>query len=95
MSHYHDSDDLKILGELKTLAPVEFGAFVALDNQVGRDDGAIPRKYRELIALAVACTTQCPYCAMYTHATPRERERPERRSRKPPSSPPHYVPVPP
>ena len=22
----------------------------------------MPRKYRELIALAVACTTQCPYC---------------------------------
>jgi len=29
---------------------------------VGRDDGKIPRKYRELIAIAVACTTQCPYC---------------------------------
>lgn len=29
---------------------------------VGREDGAIPRKYRELIALAVACTTQRPYC---------------------------------
>jgi len=62
MSHYHDSDDLKLLGELKTLAPVEFRGFIALDNVVGRDDGAIPRKYRELIALAVACTTQCPYC---------------------------------
>ena len=29
---------------------------------VAREDGAIPRKFRELIALAVACTTQCPYC---------------------------------
>ena len=36
--------------------------FLALDRVVGRDDGAIPCKYRELIALAVACTTQCPYC---------------------------------
>ena len=62
MSHYHDSDDLKLVGDLKTLAPVEFGGFLALDRVVGRDDGAIPRKYRELIALAVACTTQCPYC---------------------------------
>lgn len=62
MSHYHDSDDLKLLAEMKTLAPVEFRGFIALDNVVGRDDGAIPRKYRELIALAVACTTQCPYC---------------------------------
>ena len=62
MSHYHDSDDLKLLGEMKALAPVEFRGFLALDDVVGRDDGEIPHKYRELIALAVACTTQCPYC---------------------------------
>jgi AhpD family alkylhydroperoxidase len=62
MSHYHDSDDLKLLPELKKLAPDEFKGFVALDAIVGKEDGAIPRKYRELIALAVACTTQCPYC---------------------------------
>lgn len=60
--HYHDSDDLKVLGQFKQLAPTEFSAFVEFDKIVGRDDGAIPRKYRELIALAVACTTQCPYC---------------------------------
>ena len=62
MSHYHDSDDLKILGDFKKLAPTEFKGFVELDAIVGREGGAIPRKYRELIALAVACTTQCPYC---------------------------------
>src|SRR5438876_8060923 len=62
MSHYHDSDDLKILGEFKRLAPAEFKGFVELDAIVGKDDGKIPRKYRELIALAVAFTTQCPYC---------------------------------
>lgn len=60
--HYHDSDDLKLLGRFKQLAPTEFSAFVEFDKIVGRDGGAIPRKYRELIALAVACTTQCPYC---------------------------------
>ena len=62
MSHYHDHDDLKLLGEMKKLAPEEFKGFVALDAIVGREGGAIPKKYRELIALAVACTTQCPYC---------------------------------
>jgi AhpD family alkylhydroperoxidase len=62
MSHYHDPADLKLLSELKKLAPKEFEGFVALDSIVGKDDGAIPRKYRELIALGVACTTQCPYC---------------------------------
>jgi AhpD family alkylhydroperoxidase len=62
MSHYHDPADLKLLAELKKLAPDEFKGFVALDAIVGKEDGAIPRKYRELMALAVACTTQCPYC---------------------------------
>jgi AhpD family alkylhydroperoxidase len=60
--HYHDSDDLKILGSFKQLAGTEWEAFVQFDKIVGREDGKIPRKYRELIALAVACTTQCPYC---------------------------------
>ena len=62
MSDYHDADDLKLLPELKKLAPEEFKGFVALDSIIGRDGGAIPKKYRELIALGVAFTTQCPYC---------------------------------
>jgi AhpD family alkylhydroperoxidase len=61
-NHYHDEGDLKLLGQMKELAPEEFKAWVALDRIVGREDGKIPRKYRELIALAVAHTTQCVYC---------------------------------
>src|SRR5262245_53496150 len=61
-NHYHHEDDLKLLREMKSLAPTEFQAWATLDGIVGRDDGKIPRKYRELIALAVAHTTQCPYC---------------------------------
>src|ERR1700756_3292106 len=60
--HYHDPADLKLLKEMSKLAPHAFTAWLNLDKIVGRDDGKIPRKYRELIALAVACTTQCPYC---------------------------------
>lgn len=60
--HYHDAADLKLLKEMSKLAPTEFNAWFGLDKVVGREDGNIPRKYRELIALAVACTTQCPYC---------------------------------
>jgi AhpD family alkylhydroperoxidase len=62
VSHYHEPEDLKLMPELKKLAPDEFKGFVALDAIVGRENGAIPRKYRELMALAVAVTTQCPYC---------------------------------
>jgi AhpD family alkylhydroperoxidase len=60
--HYHDPADLRLLKEMSKLAPSEFEAWLNLDKIVGRDDRAIPRKYRELIALAVALTTQCPYC---------------------------------
>ena len=61
-THYHDSDDLKRMKDMKELAPAEFKAWLDLDRIVGREDGKIPRKYRELIALGVALTTQCVYC---------------------------------
>jgi len=61
-AHYHDPDDLKRLKELRAAAPQDFEAWLNLDKIVAREDGAIPRKYRELIALAVAHTTQCVYC---------------------------------
>ena len=60
--HYHDVGDMRFLKEMGKLAPTEFKAWLGLDNIVRREDGAIPRKYRELIALGVAFTTPCPYC---------------------------------
>ena len=62
MADYHEHADLALLGDMQHLAPQEFAGFARLDAIVGRTDGAIPPKYRELMALAVACTTQCPYC---------------------------------
>jgi AhpD family alkylhydroperoxidase len=47
---------------MRTLAPADFDGWRALNSIVGRTDGTIPRKYRELIAIAVSVTTQCPYC---------------------------------
>ena len=61
-AHYHDPEDLKLLKDLKELAPTEFKGFMEFGKIVDREDGKIPRKYRELIAIAVASTTQCPYC---------------------------------
>ncbi|MBI3404299.1 MAG: carboxymuconolactone decarboxylase family protein [Acidobacteria bacterium] len=60
--HYHDPADLGLFKDMKKLAPADFAAWLGLDSIVGRKDGAIPQKFRELIAVAVACTTQCPYC---------------------------------
>src|SRR4026207_1637111 len=60
--HYHDASDMRLLKEMRKLAPKDYEAWFGLHATVGREDGAIPRKYRELIAIAVAATTQCPYC---------------------------------
>ena len=65
--HYHDENDLKLMRDMRKLAPDDFNAWLGLEKTVGRDNGAIPRKYRELIAIAVSATTQCPYC-MEAHA---------------------------
>lgn len=62
MSGYHDHSDLTYLDDLKDAAPREFAAWARLDGVVGREDGAIPQKYRELIAVASAHITQCVYC---------------------------------
>ena len=37
--------------------------------------GAIPRKFKELMALAVAFTMQCPYCIAIHSGKARERTR--------------------
>lgn len=60
--HYHNAEDLGLLSEMRKLAPADFDAWLNLNNICGREDGAVPQKYRELIAVAVAVTTQCPYC---------------------------------
>jgi AhpD family alkylhydroperoxidase len=56
--------DMKKLTKFKTLcelAAEAFKGFVAFDEAAFKD-GAIPVKYKELMAVAVALTTQCPYC---------------------------------
>jgi AhpD family alkylhydroperoxidase len=50
---YQTRDDLKNIAAFAQLSPPE-----ALE----RKDGQIPPVYRELIAIAVALTTQCSYC---------------------------------
>lgn len=45
----------------KELAPEPLAAFKAFTDSVFAD-GALPRKTKELIAVAVAHVTQCPYC---------------------------------
>jgi AhpD family alkylhydroperoxidase len=57
----YNKTNLGRLKKMDSLAPEVMKAFWAFDKAaVG--DGAIPVKYKELIAVAVALTTQCPYC---------------------------------
>jgi AhpD family alkylhydroperoxidase len=56
--------DMKNLAKLKIIeanAPDAMNAFWAFDK-AAMAAGAIPSKYKELMAIAVAFTTQCPYC---------------------------------
>ena len=56
--------DMKNLGRLKKLdsaAPDAMKAFWAFDK-AAFSDGALTAQHKQLIAVAVALTTQCPYC---------------------------------
>ena len=57
----YDVKNLRKFEMLAELAPEAFKAFVAFDEAVVQH-GVVPLKYKELIAVAVALTTQCPYC---------------------------------
>lgn len=62
MSNYYESDDLKKFGDIgqhgKPLAD-EFFKYYAM---VTGADGALTRREKALIALAVAHSEKCPYC---------------------------------
>ena len=57
----YNKDNLKKLKTMNDLTPEVMKAFWAFDKAAVAD-GAIPIKYKELIAVAVALTTQCSYC---------------------------------
>ena len=57
----YNKENLTKLKKLDSLAPELMRAFVAFDKAAVAA-GAIPVKYKELIAVAVPLTTQCPYC---------------------------------
>jgi AhpD family alkylhydroperoxidase len=63
MSHYFDPADRTYTSVYKNQTPDILAAFNNFDSAVFASEGReIPLKYRELIALGVALTTQCAYC---------------------------------
>ena len=57
----YDAKNLAKFKKLGELAPDAFRTFVAFDEAAFKG-GVIPLKYKELMAVAVALTTQCPDC---------------------------------
>lgn len=60
---FHEHTDSQFTRHLRAGAPEAFEAFLAFDHAaIASDSKVIPRKYTELIAVAVGLTTQCAYC---------------------------------
>jgi AhpD family alkylhydroperoxidase len=67
----YSKENLAKLKKMESLAPEAMKAFRVFDKAAVAD-GAIPKKYKELIAVAVALTTQCPYCIDFHSASARK-----------------------
>lgn len=68
MTKYYDASDAEFRMQMAKLAPEDFKAWMALNAIPTKDHGEIPVKMRELIAVAVAHATGCPYC-IESHVT--------------------------
>ncbi|MDO0916726.1 carboxymuconolactone decarboxylase family protein [Streptomyces sp. DT2A-34] len=61
--HYHNSDDASYNRHLRNAAPTAYKGLMEFDKAVFEEtDSGLDRRTKELIAVAVAATTQCPYC---------------------------------
>jgi len=63
----YSMDNMKKMPKLAKLSPDTMAAFRAWDK-AALAEGAIPKKYKELMAIAVALATQCPYCIEFHRA---------------------------
>ena len=59
--NFYPADGMKALKKLRSLRPELFKAFVDFDTKAF-EEGALSVKVKELIAVATAHITQCPYC---------------------------------
>ncbi|MBI5114917.1 carboxymuconolactone decarboxylase family protein [Candidatus Poribacteria bacterium] len=59
--HFYSTDGLLSMGKFAEVKGDLLGAFAAFNQKVF-EEGALPSKTKELIALACAHITQCPYC---------------------------------
>ena len=60
--YFYSLDARKHYKDLMEAQKDMFQAFIHFNNEIFEKESALPRKVKELIAIAVAHTTQCPYC---------------------------------
>ncbi|MHC4149023.1 MAG: arsenosugar biosynthesis-associated peroxidase-like protein [Planctomycetota bacterium] len=60
--HYYESDDLKRFGEVGRFSGELMNKFFDYYNTATGQEGALTKREKALIALAVAHLKQCPYC---------------------------------
>ena len=78
MTDYYASEDLKKFGGIGRHAKPLADAFFKYYNEVTGADGALSRREKSLIALAVAHAQKCPYCIdAYTTACLEAGSNPE------------------
>lgn len=62
MSEFTSASDLRFIRDIIESAPAQSKKWIEFDHAVLDGETVIPKKFKELIAIAVALTTQCPYC---------------------------------
>jgi len=62
MGDYYDDKDLGRFGEVGRHAPELFGKFMDWYGAALAEGGALTKREKALIGLAVAHAVQCPYC---------------------------------
>ena len=78
MSNYFESEDLKKFGAIGKHAKPLADEFFKYYGMVTGQDGALTRREKALIALAVAHSEKCPYCIdAYTTACLETGSNPE------------------
>jgi AhpD family alkylhydroperoxidase len=61
MDNFYDRSNLKNVRKLRELKPDAYNKFMEFSQAVFKDE-ALPNKIKQLIAIGVAHTTQCPWC---------------------------------
>lgn len=62
MNPYYDAENLTRVPDLIRIAPKPASAYLAFEKETYHGADALPLKTKELIAVAVAHVTGCPYC---------------------------------